>query len=144
MTNKAYRAKQWLNRNYNDHRQLEADRRMLDIMENRLGSGVARYENDGTGSHDADKSRARHEDALIEFSIQKAKVEREEKKLLAEMNETRSAISKLENPEHIAIATDRYISRLPWGKIANLEHISVATAYRKNKEMLEEMAKILY
>ena len=107
MTDKAYHAKRWLNRNYNDHKQLEADRRMLAIMENRLGSGVARYESDGTESHDPDKSRARHEDALLDFSAQREKVEKEERKLLVEMNKTREAIEKLEDPELIAIATDR-------------------------------------
>lgn len=144
MTDKAYHAKKWLNRNYNDHRQLEADRRMLAIMENRLQSGVACYESDGGNHHDVEKSKARHEDALIEYSIQKAKVEKEERRLLSEMNKTREAIAKLENPEHVAIATDRYINRLPWNVIATLEHISIAQAYRLNKIMLEEIAKIIY
>ena len=143
MTDKAYHAKRWLNRNYNDHKQLEADRRMLAIMENRLGSGVARYESDGTESHDPDKSRARHEDALLDFSTQREKVEKEERKLFSEMNKTREAIDKLEDPELIAIATDRYINRLPWGDISKLEHISVAEAYRLNLKMLEKMADIL-
>jgi len=143
MTDKAYHAKRWLNRNYNDHKQLEADRRMLAIMENRLGSGVARYESDGTESHDPDKSRARHEDALLDFSAQREKVEKEERKLLVEMNKTREAIEKLEDPELIAIATDRYINRLPWGDISKLEHISTAEAFRLNLRMLEKMADIL-
>lgn len=143
MTNKAYRAKQWLNRNYNDHRQLEADKRMLEIMENRLGSGVAQYETDGSGAHDPDKSRARHEDALLEYSAQRHKVESEEKTLIVEMRKTRTAIEQLDDPSLKAIATDRYINRLSWNDIATLEHVSIAQAYRLNTIMLEKMADIL-
>ena len=143
MTDKAYHAKKWLNRNFNDHKQLEADRRMLEIMENRLGSGVARYETDGSNSRDPDKSRARHEDALLDVSAQREKVDKEERKLMAEINKTREAIGKLEDPELIAIATDRYINRLPWGDISKLEHVSIAEAYRLHLKMLEKMADIL-
>ena len=46
MTNRAYRAKLWLNRNYNLNKQVEADQRMLEILQDRLGNGVAKYESD--------------------------------------------------------------------------------------------------
>ena len=143
MTDKAYHAKRWLNRNYNDHKQLEADRRMLAIMENRLGSGVARYESDGTESHDPDKSRARHEDALLEYSSQCLTVEQEEKALFKEMIKTRGAIAQLEESDLIAVATDRYINRLRWSDIAKLEHVSVSQVYRLHDRVLEKMVKIL-
>ena len=143
MTDKAFRAKAWLNRNYNDHKQLEADRRMLEIMSNRLQSGVAKYETDGSNSRDPDKSRARHEDDLLEFSAQHNKVENEEKALVYEMQKTRNAIEQLDDHDLRAIATDRYINRLRWEDIAKLEHISIAQAYLLNKKMLEKMADII-
>lgn len=143
MKNEAYRAKNWLNRNYNLSRQLEADQRMLEIMSNRLGSGVARYESDGSESHDPDRAKARHDDALLEYSIQKDKVEKEARRLMTEDLKTRQAIAELSDPTHRAIAIDRYINRLKWEAIAALEHRSVAQVYRDHKQMLEKMADIL-
>lgn len=143
MKNEAFRAKSWLNRNFQLSRQLEADQRMLEIMSNRLGSGVARYESDGSESHDPDRAKARHDDALLEYSIQKDKVEKEAKKLTEEDLKTRKAISELSDPTHRALAVDRYINRLKWEAIAALEHRSVAQVYRDHKTMLERMADIL-
>lgn len=137
------KAKEWLNRNYNAHKQLDADRRTLEIMENRLQSGVARYESDGTEHHDADQAKARHDDALLDYSIQKAKVEKEERRLVREMVKTRKAIDGLSDPEQKAVAIDRYINRLRWEDIAKLEHVSIAKVYRLNAQMLEKMAEIL-
>ena len=143
MRDECYQAKLWLNRNYYSSRQLDADRRMLSIIENRLGSGVAKYENDGTSSGDSDAARARHEDTLLEYSEQRAKVEREERELLTEMTKTRKAIDKLADDDCKAVAIDRYINRLKWNDIADLEHISRAQVFRVHDKMLEAMAKIL-
>lgn len=137
------RAQNWLNRNFNAHKQLEADLRMLEIMENRLQSGVARYDNDGTGSRDTDAARARHDDALLEYSLQKEKVEKEQRRLVKEMAKTRRMIDLLDDPLHKALAIDRYINRLKWEDIAKLEHVSIAQVYRHKLTMLEKMAEIL-
>lgn len=136
-------AKKWLNRNYHFTRQLEADRRMLAILSNRLSSGVARYESDGTESHDPDASRKRHEDTLAEFSTMRAKVEKEERKLIEETAKTLKAINELSDPDLHAVATDRYISFLKWADIATLENVSIAQVYRLHGAMLERMAVIL-
>ena len=137
------KAQSWLNRNYNAHKQLDADKRMLEIMENRLQSGVTRYESDGTESRDADAAKARHDDALLEYSMQRQKVEKEERRLIREMVKTRNAIDLLDDPAQKAIAIDRYINRLRWEDIATLEHVSIAQVYRINATMLEKMADIL-
>lgn len=137
------KAQEWLNRNYNAHKQLDADRRTLEIMENRLQSGVARYQSDGTESHDADAAKTRHDDALLDYSMQKDKVEKEERRLIKETVKTREAIDKLSDPSQKAVAIDRYINRLRWEDIAKLEHVSIAQVYRLNTAMLEKMAEIL-
>lgn len=142
MRDECFKAKEWLNRNFNFARQVEADQRMLEIMSNRLGSGVSKYETDGSESHDVDKARARHDDALIEYSLQREKVEREEKKLIEEMTKTRRAIDRLSDPAHQAVAIDRYINRLRWADIATLEHVSIAQVHRIHSSMLERMASI--
>ena len=143
MKNEAYRAKNWLNRNYQLSRQLEADQRMLEIMRNRLQSGVARYDSDGSESHDPDRAKARHDDALLEYSLQMEKVEKEARRLTEEDLKTRKAIGELSDPTHRAVAIDRYINRLKWDKVAALEHRSVAQVFRDHKDMLEKMAEVL-
>ena len=143
MRDDCYQAKLWLNRNYYSSRQLAADRRMLAVIENLLGSGVARYENDGTSSGDSDAARARHEDKLLEYSEQKARVEREERELAAEMLKTRRAIEKLEEEDLKTVATERYINLRKWRDIEELIHISRAQLFRVHEKMLEKMAVII-
>ena len=116
---------------------------MLQVIENMVNSAVARYENDGTGSGDADAARARHEDKLIEYSEQKAKVEREAAQLDVEMAKTRMAINKLEDGDQKDIAIERYINRHKWNDIADILHISRAQMFRIHDKMLDQMAVIL-
>lgn len=143
MTDRAYQAKNWLNRNYHLSRQVEADQRMLELLNNRLGSGVAKYESDGSESHDSDAARARHEDTLLEYSQLKEKLEKESIILVQETAKTRKAIDELGDPALKALAVDRYINRLRWEDISKLEHISIAQVFRINEKMLEEMSHIL-
>ena len=136
-------AEDWLNRNYNFICQVEADKRMLIILTNRLESSVSKYETDGTDVHDVDKSKQRREDLLLDYSSLKAIVEKNEKKLVEELTLTRKKIDLLSKPEYISLAIDRYINRLKWEYISNLEHISKSHLYRLRLEMLEEMTEIL-
>ena len=143
MRDECYQAKLWLNRNYYSSMQLDADKRMLAIIENVVNSAVARYESDGTSSGDADAARARHEDKLLEYSMQRERVERETRQLLAENEKTRRAIDKLEDEDQKAVAINRYINRHKWNDIADIIHISRAQLFRVHDKMLEAMAKIL-
>ena len=136
-------AERWLNRNYNFIQQVEADKRMLTILTNRLESSVSKYETDGTDVHDVDQSKQRREDLLLDYSSLKAIVEKEEKKLAKELYQTRKMIDKLSKPEYISLAVDRYINRLKWEDISALEHISKSHLYRLRLEMLEEMKEII-
>jgi len=136
-------AERWLNRNYNFIQQVEADKRMLTILTNRLESSVSKYETDGTDVHDVDQSKQRREDLLLDYSSLKAIVEKEERKLAKELYQTRKMIDKLSKPEYISLAVDRYINRLKWEDISALEHISKSHLYRLRLEMLEEMTEIL-
>lgn len=142
MSDECYQTKLWLNRNYNKAKQLEADKRMLEVMTVRLGKAVATYETDGSEHHDPDQSRAKHEDALLDYSEQKKKVEKEERELMQGMTATREAIDRLSDPREQAVAIDRYINRLKWNDIAKLEHFSLAQIHRIHAKMLENMSKI--
>lgn len=143
MTKDCKEAKKWLNRSYHKAKQLASDKRMLEVLLNLLGSGVARYENDGTDAQDHDASRHKHEDTLLDYSERKAKVEAEEQALVKEITKTRTVIDKLDDPDHKAVAIDRYINHLQWNDIAKLEHVSRAQAFRIHDKMLEKMVPIL-
>lgn len=136
-------AEDWLNRNYNLFNQVEAGKRMLAILSNRLEASVSQYETDGTNVHDVDKSKQRREDLLLDYSSLKASVEKDEKKLIEGLALTRQKIDLLSKPEYISLAIDRYINRLKWEDISALEHISKSHLYRLRLEMLEEMTEIL-
>ena len=142
MRDECYQAKLWLNRNYYSSRQLDADKRMLAVIENIINSGVANYANDGIDG-DSDAARTRHEDKLLEYSMQRERVERETRQLLAENEKTRRAIDKLEDEDQKAVAINRYINRQKWNDIADIIHISRAQLFRVHDKMLEAMAKIL-
>ena len=137
------RAEQWLNRNYNLHLELEADIRRLKKLSERLGSGVAKYESDGTESHDPDAAKARHDDTLLEYSEQMARVEREQSVLRLENEKTRAEIDKLPDAGLRALAIDRYINCMKWEAIEKAEHISNSEIYRRRLRMLAQMAEIL-
>jgi len=143
MRNDAYQAKLWLNRNYHFTRQIEADRRSLEKLLNGLGSGVAKYENDGSSNRDSDAARAKHEDQLGDYSMMKQKVEEEEKKYLRETAKTKSAIDELQDPDQHAVAVYRYIDLMRWEDIAKAVHISRPHVFRIHNKMLEKMAEIL-
>ena len=143
MTKECKEAKKWLNRNYRKSKQIASDKRMLEVLLNRLGSGVANLETDGTGSSDHDAARHRHEDMLLDYSERKAKIEEEEIDVFNELNKTIAAIDRLEDPDHKAVAIDRYINHLQWNDIAKLEHVSRAQAFRIHDKMLEKMSQIL-
>lgn len=142
MTDNAYRAKCWLNRNYCEYRQVEAERRALETIEDRLFRGTASYYNDGTQTN-ADASNKRREDNLIEYTEQKARLEKSIRQLAKKTADTRAVIDELGDPLHRAIAIDRYITRLPWALILKVEHISRATMFRHHDKMLIEIAEIL-
>ena len=106
-------------------------------------SPPAAYSSANDAIEDADAARARHEDKLIEYSEQKAKVEREAAQLDVEMAKTRMAINKLEDGDQKDIAIERYINRHKWNDIADILHISRAQMFRIHDKMLDQMAVIL-
>lgn len=134
--------KAWLQRYFYEKKELAARKRKLAVIENRLGSGVASYEDDGTKCFDTDAARQRHEDALADYSDQQNRVEEQARKVYAIYTQITEAIEELDEPDHRLVAMDRYIFRLKWNDIAELEHISRAQVFRYHGRMLEKMAKI--
>lgn len=142
MTDECYKAKQWLRRAHKFALRVEADARMLEVLANRIGAGVAKYETDGA-KVDREDARKRKEDDLLSYSEQRARVEKEQIQLITEMTKTRRAIKEIGDPVLESIAINRYINRLGWDDVIKLSHYSRAQVFRYHLKILEEMAKIL-
>ena len=142
MKDECYKTKQWLRRAHKFALKVEADKRMLEILANRVNSGVAKYESDGANV-DREDARQKKEDALLSYSDQRALVEREQLQLIAEMTQTRKYIRLIGDPVLESIALNRYVNRLGWDDVIKLANYSRAQVFRLHLKMLEELAEIL-
>ena len=142
MKDECYKTKQWLRRAHKFALKVEADKRMLEILANRVNSGVAKYESDGA-SVDREDARQKKEDALLSYSDQRALVEREQLQLIAEMTQTRKYIRQIGDPVLESIALNRYVNRLGWDDVIKLANYSRAQVFRLHLKMLEELAEFL-
>lgn len=142
MKDECYKAKQWLRRAHKFALKVEADARMLELLANRVNSGVAKYENTGA-SVDRDDARKRKEDDLLSYSDQRALVEKEQLQLIAEMTKSRKIIKQIGDPVLENIAINRYVERLNWDAVIKLSNYSRAQVFRLHLRMLEELAKVL-
>lgn len=142
MTDECFRTKQWLRRAHKFALKVEADKRMLEILANRINSGVANYENTGA-SIDREDARKNKEDALLTYSEQRERVEREQLQLIEEMRQTRKYIRQIGDPVLESIAENRYVNRLGWDDVIKLANYSRAQVFRLHLKMLEELAEVL-
>lgn len=142
MKDECYKAKKWLSRAHKFALRVEADARMLEILDNRLNSGVAKYENDGA-SVEREDAKKRKEDDLLSYSEQRALVEQEQIQLINEMAKSREIIKEIHDPTLESIAVDRYINRLSWDAVVRLSHYSRPQVFRYHLKMLEKLAAIL-
>ena len=141
MTNEQYTAKNWLMRLNDYAHKVDAERRALEVLQNRLYKGVSNYEGN-TGRKDPLSARAAHEDALIEYSEQAARIEKAQKEYIAELTITREVLEALP-VELQALAIDRYINGYKWGYLEKVYPYSSAELYRQNNIILEHVAEIL-
>lgn len=142
MKKECYDAKQWLKRTHKLALRVEADKRFLEILADRINQAVAKYETDGTAT-DRDSARKRREDEMLEYTEQRDHVEQEQLELIAEMTKTRNIVKSLNDPTLEAVAVNRYVNRLQWDDIIKLTHYSRSQVFRFHLKMLEELAKVL-
>ncbi len=141
MSDEAYYAKEWLSRTNDITEEIEAEKRLLLKIKEKLEGGVRSYDNIGS-SHDQDASRKRHEDLLIQYSMQSDRIDQKEKDYLKELSLTRSIIDKLKNPIHRSIAVDRYINGMKWKDILNSYHYEQRQIFKIHEKLLEEVSRI--
>lgn len=143
MTDAQYKAKKWLMNYRRFYRQVESDRKLLEALEAIVNKCVSTYESDGSGGRDVNISKQKHEDALLEYSKQRAELESKELALINRTNEVANVIKQLPDSDHKDIATDLYLRNMKWEQCQDDLNISKATLDRKHRDMLTELANIL-
>lgn len=151
MTDRAYRAKEWLTRNDGLREELEAEYDTLLVMSGRVNSAVAAYETDGSNHRDIEAAKARREDALLDFSSQMERIQKKQLKLIEEMNKTQNVIDQIEyrtsrgdyGALFRAIAKRRYVVGQKWPEIAKLVNRSEQQLLKDNAKICELVADIL-
>lgn len=142
MTDECFRAKIWLSRTFDLMSKVEAEQRTLLVLQNKLGSGVRNYDSLGI-ARDLDSAVRRHEDLLLEFSLQNERIEKTQLLLFQELGRTRNVIERLSKPIYQAIATDRYINNLKWKEIEKNYSYSSSEIYRFHEYLLAEVFEII-
>jgi len=109
MTDRAYRAKNWLMRAdvLEDERKRALNRLLL--LESKVNSCVVNY--DCIGSRDPMTARAAHEDLIIEYSKTRAELENITDRVIHEDLITLRAIDRLNNTKLQSLLVARYIAR---------------------------------
>lgn len=151
MTDRAYRAKEWLTRNDGLKEELDAEYDTLLVMSGRVNSAVAAYETDGSNHRDIEAAKARHEDALLDFSSQMERIQKKQLKLIVELNKTQDVIDQIEHKTSRgdygalfrAIAKRRYVVGQKWPEIAKLVNRSEQQLLKDNAKICELVADIL-
>ena len=141
MTDEQYQAKTWLMRLDDYAKKLNAEKRTLEMLQDRLYKGVSKYDGP-TGRKDPTTARAAHEDALIDFSEQAAKVEKAKAEQYAELQLRHEVIDAI--PQKLqGLAIDRYINGIKWEKLADIYNYSRSNVFEINKQILDNVAEVL-
>lgn len=141
MTDAQYTAKIWLLR-LNDYAdKLKAERRTLEMMQDRLCRSVSKYEG-YTGRADPILARAAHDDALIELSLQAERVEKAQRVYIAELEITKQVIDAI--PADLQpLAIDKYINGVKMDKLEKLYNYGKTQLYTFCGRILDNVAEVL-
>lgn len=143
MTDSQFKAKKWLMSYKHFYKQIESDRKLLEALAAKVNRCVAAYETDGSGGHDVEISKHNREDALLDYSNQREKLEAEESELLSKTIEVLNVIWQLPEAYHKDIVRCIYLEGKKWKEAQEELHISKSDFDRKHRDMLTELAKIL-
>ena len=141
MTDAQYTAKNWLMRLRGYEDRLNAEKRTLEMLQSRLFKGVSNY-GAYNGRRDPETARAAHEDALIEFSEQTARVEKAQKEYIAEVSITREVIDAIPL-ELRGLAIDRYINNIKWENLTDIYNYGHSQLFKFNTVILDKVAEVL-
>lgn len=141
MTDKQLFAKDWLTYLEDLAEKLKAERRTLEFLQNRLCSGVSKYDS-FAGRSDLIVSQAAHDDAQISISMQRERIEKAQRNYISRLETTRKVLEQIP-PRMQAIAIDRYINGIKWEKLETLHNYSKSQLFNINRKILNCVADIL-
>lgn len=143
MTDAAYRAKNWLMRTDELEEQRLKQIEKVMLLESKLNNCVSHYESNG--GRDPVSSRAAHEDLLLDYSIERKKLEEITNKVMRDEIITIKVIDRINNYLYHAILFDAHINRRSISEMAKKGgyELKKSQLYEQYKKALEALAEIL-
>lgn len=123
MTDRAYRAKNWLMRTDNLEDERKKSRSKILLLGAKVNNCVTNYYS--CGHSDSIVSRAAHEDLIIDYSNACAEYEEIMNKIGYENLITMRFIERLQNPDHRIFIYDRFINRYTFAEMEKLKRYSI-------------------
>lgn len=137
MTDEQMFAKDWLNRNYGDHMEIEALRNRLELLKNDIDRCTSVY---GRADYQAyPDTKANREELLAKAADMNNFFEKRIMQLKKEDEITLQVIQRLESGIYRTILISRYINRLPWNKIQKNIKFERSNTYKLHSEALAKI-----
>lgn len=143
MTEKAYKADEWLNKTVILYDDAEAIHRRIEVIEGKVNSAVSCYEH---GARlDPIQAQARRENLLLEYSQRQSEFETKYFKYVRQEIITMFLLNKMQNRKFALILYKRYINRETVEAIAKQKLFGYGRTqlYKFYGQALEEFASIL-
>lgn len=135
MNDRQKEARDWLNRNYTEWKELQKLKQRLELSESMLSNGVGRLTKNEIQVDHAGNSQ---EEKLIETSFLRQQVEERLTSLDRADALTIEIIGTITNPEQRLILISRYILRDSWAKIERENNYSRRSLFRLHEKALSE------
>lgn len=140
MTDKQAAAKEWLNRNFNQHEEIRALYMKLEEMRAGSVKAVAVPENDKVQTQ---PDPHRGENYILSIVAFEEMVKNKERQLNLSDLETARAIDKLPNPKQRTVLIYRYLCRLKWSRIARQMNYTENYCQELHAAALESVADVI-
>lgn len=143
MTDRAYKAKNWLMRTFELEEQRKKSKSKVFLLGAKVNNCVTNYYS--CGHSDSIVSQAAHEDLIIDYSSACAEYENIINKIGYENIITLKFINRLQNPKYRLFLFDRFINRLTIEEISKLKRYDIKQRqlYKLQNDALEEFGRIL-
>ena len=128
-------AKDWLNRMIDKARLIESLEAKRDEVIASL-SGIGKYDAEHIPAQTGENST---ESKNLIYSKLSAEIEKNTLELMAEDARTLDAILMVEDSRFKSILIDRYLSRMPWMRIARKQNYSVSWIYKLHDKAVEKV-----
>lgn len=143
MTDRAYRAQNWLLRAEDLEQERERKYNALLFLSDKVNKCISSYEQ--TGRRDLISAQASHEDLLLTYSEKSAELERITNQLSYEHVITMKVIERLPKVIYRIVLFDRYINHIKWRDMPKLKRydVKLSQIHNYHREALDALGAIL-